>query len=164
MYRIWMVVLCIGGLILAACAGVDQPIPGAYPEPQSPDSPVVSEPGANPDKAYPAPWAPKPGDEALARGEAFVDKMDILTLESFPPQFMLSLAGSLPTPCHDLRVKVDEPNAQGEILVEVYSVVDPAAICIQVLEPFEQNIPLGSYASGEYPVLVNGEPAGEIRP
>jgi hypothetical protein len=171
MYRTWMVIILISGLTLAACAGVDQLFPSAYPAPQFPDSPVVSEPGANPDgahtaTAYPAPaaWEPKPGDESMVRGQAFVEKTDILTLESFPPQFMLSLAGSLPTPCHELRVKVYEPNDNSEILVEVYSVVDPTAICAQVLVAFEQNIPLGSYPSGEYTVLVNGEPAGVIQP
>jgi hypothetical protein len=48
--------------------------------------------------------------------------------------------------------------------VNVYSLVDPAEICIQVLEKFESNIPLGSYSSGNYTVLVNGEPVGEINP
>jgi len=32
------------------------------------------------------------------------------------------------------------------------------------LEPFEESIPLGSYTSGEYKVLVNGKQAGVIAP
>ena len=56
------------------------------------------------------------------------------------------------------------PDDNDQINVNVYSLVDPAEICIQVLEKFESNIPLGSYSSGNYTVLVNGEPVGEINP
>jgi hypothetical protein len=63
----------------------------------------------------------------------------------------------LPTPCHKLRVALSDPDAQGKILVEVYSVVDPAEICVQVLEPFAAEVPLPAYAQGETTVVVNGE-------
>lgn len=112
----------------------------------------------------PSPWEPQPGDENLARGEAFVDQAEIVILESFPPQFRLKLTGTLPTPCHQLRVVVSEPDEQERIDVEVYSVVDPDQVCIQVVEPFEANIPIGSFTSGEYTVLVNGKQVGEIKP
>ena len=35
--------------------------------------------------------------------------------------------------------------------------MEPDTVCIQVLEPFEAGILLGSYASGSYSVFVNGE-------
>jgi hypothetical protein len=72
--------------------------------------------------------------------------------------------GSLPTPCHELRAVVSEPNAQNQIPVEMYSLVDPNVECIQMLEAFEADISLGSYSSGSYTVLVNGEEAGQINP
>mgnify|MGYP005842853309 CR=1 FL=1 len=131
-------------LILAACAG------------------AISSGGGG--QQTPSPWEPQPGDENLAKGEAFVDQAEILILESFPPQFRLKLSGTLPTPCHQLRVVVSQPDAEERLNVEVYSVVDPNQVCIQVVEPFEANVPIGSYTSGEYIVLVNGEQVGEVKP
>ena len=136
--------------------------PGAYPGPAvpqpaypGPDEPVSSE-------AYPSPLEPLPDEESMSRGEVFIDEMLILTMESFPPQFLLQIRGSLPTPCHYLRADVSDPDAQNQILVEVYSLADPDVSCIQVLEPIQQGINLGSYPQGSYTVVVNGEQAGEI--
>jgi hypothetical protein len=70
--------------------------------------------------------------------------------------------GSLPTPCHQLRVVIDEPDDQNQIQVQIYSLVDPNTVCIQVLETFDATIPLGSYASGSYTLFVNGEKVGDI--
>jgi hypothetical protein len=47
-------------------------------------------------------------------------------------------------------------------MLRVYSVINPAETCIQVIEPFEANIMLGSFETGHYTVLVNGEMAGEF--
>ena len=98
----------------------------------------------------------------MTRGEVFIDEMQILTMESFPPQFLLQISGSLPTPCHHLRADMSEPDAQNRIMVEVYSLTDPDTACIQVLEPFQQGINLGSLPQGSYTVLVNGEQVAEI--
>ena len=146
----------LAALVMAACAGAVQP--------GSPDEPVGSPPDQGGAQPAPAPWEPAAGDEDMSRGEVFVDTQDILVLESFPPQFVLALAGSLPTPCNQLRVRVSDPDAQNRILVEVYSLVDPGQACIQVLEPFEANVPLGSFASGEFTVLINGQEIGQITP
>ncbi|HJW91227.1 MAG TPA: hypothetical protein VJ436_11360 [Anaerolineales bacterium] len=146
----------LAALVMAACAGAVQP--------GSPDEPVGSPPDQGGAQPTTAPWEPAAGDEDMSRGEVFVDTQDILVLESFPPQFVLALAGSLPTPCNQLRVRVSDPDAQNRILVEVYSLVDPGQACIQVLEPFEANVPLGSFASGEFTVLINGQEIGQITP
>jgi hypothetical protein len=125
----------------------------------SPDTPVNN---LTPMTPSDAPYAPQPGDDSLTRGSAFVEATDILILESFPPQFQLSLSGSLPTPCNELRVVVEEPDTNNNIAVDVYSVVDPAVICIQVLKAFQASVNLGSFPSGHYTVTVNGEPSGEF--
>jgi hypothetical protein len=88
--------------------------------------------------------------------------MDILVAESMPPQYTLNLKGTLPTPCHQLRVEVGQPDSQMRIPVSVYSVVDPSAICTQVLAPFEAAVPLQGLATGKYTVVVNGKEAGSI--
>ena len=100
----------------------------------------------------------------MQRGEVFIDSQEILILESFPLQFRLHVIGSLPTPCHELRAVVNEPDKQNDIQVQIYSLVDPDKVCIQVLEPFDVSLSLGSYASGSYTVFVNGEEVGEIAP
>ena len=174
MFRFSLIGILFISFILAACAGAasqatqpwpspttpaDTPLPAGSP---SPDDTAVSPPYPAGDESPLPAWYPAPGDENLKRGEAFIDSADILTLESFPLQFMLHLEGSLPTPCHQLRVEVGEPDAQNRIDVEVYSVSDPDEVCIQVLQSFEENIPLGSFPSGTYAVYVNGEKVGEF--
>lgn len=126
----------------------------------NPNEPVSDSPDSNPSGI--ADYLPKPEDAFLTRGEAYIDSSDLLTMESYPLQFMLNLKGSTPTPCHQLRVLVNPPDAENKILVEVYSVSDPSAICVQVLSPFEVNIPLGSFATGKYVLLVNGNQVAEF--
>ena len=109
-------------------------------------------------------WEPTAGDNNLVRGEIFLDKTDIVILESDIPKFVLRISGSLPTPCHNIRVVVSEAVDRNNIKVEVYSLSDPEEICIQVLEPFETMVPLGVYTSGEYQVVVNGKEIGELKP
>jgi hypothetical protein len=75
---------------------------------------------------------------------------------------MLNLKGTLSTPCHHLRAKVNQPDAENRIQVEVYSIHDPDEICIQMLEEYETNIPLGSFPDGSYTIWVNGEQVGEF--
>jgi len=108
------------------------------------------------------PFAPQPGDSSLERGPVYLDSAEMLIMESFPVQIRLALTGSLPTPCHSLRVSVADPDPENRIAIEVYSLVDPNMVCVQVLAPFEAGIPLGSYPVGHYTVLINGQPAGEF--
>lgn len=150
--------------------GTLQPYPsgGQTPTPfethASSDDTMVSPAYPAPVGAYPSPIKTLPRDSQMIRGNVFIKGKDLLVLESFPPQFVLQLTGSLPTPCHQLQVEVSKPDDQNNIKVEVYSITDPDRICIQVLKPFEKNIPLGSFSSGKYSVLLNGEKVGEISP
>jgi hypothetical protein len=165
MFRRMMVILLIAALLLAACASLPAAPQDTEPgEGVSPDDPVSSSDSPQTGEPGRAPWEPAFGDKDLTRGNAFVDTSQVLTLESFPPQFLLHLTGSLPTPCHQLRANVQPPTDEDQIHVELYSVVDPEEICIQVLEPFEVNIPLGSYEQGSYAVLLNGKQIGQINP
>jgi inhibitor of cysteine peptidase len=140
---------------LSACAPVMTPLPSPLP----PDTGVNSD--DNPPPTEPI-YAPQPGDEKLMRAAAFVEQSDILTLESYPLQFTLTLKGSLPTPCHQLRIVVNPPGAEKKINLNVYSVADPAAVCVQMIQPFEINVALGSFPAGHYTIWINGEQIGEI--
>jgi hypothetical protein len=150
-------------LLIGACAPSQSPVP----DPNTtlpPDAPVTSPPqngSAAPERPE-MPFAPKPGDADLSRAEVFLSESQLLIRESFPPQIALDLSGDLPTPCHELRVNIQEPDAENKISVEVYSVVDPDQVCTQVLEPFQENIDLGTFSSGHYTVWVNGEMLGEF--
>jgi len=126
----------------------------------SPDEPISSD---APTPLQPNEYAPHPEDNILSRGEVFLDSKGLATLESYPPQFLLQLKGNLPTPCHKLRIAASPPDANNKVNVEVYSVVNPGEICIQVLAPFEVNYPLGSYPTGKYTLWVNGEMIAEFQ-
>ena len=104
------------------------------------------------------------GDENLIRGEVFLNETQIILQEGHPQQNLLRLSGALPTPCHQIRVIIHEPDEQDQIHIEVFSLADPEDICIQVLESIEVNIPFGEFSSGEYEVFVNGESIGFITP
>lgn len=141
----------------AACT----PLPGRTLDP---DTAVTSPPagGLPTTEPYVNPFSPKPGDEQLTRGEILLKEASLVIRESFPPQISLSLGGDLPTPCHELRVEIASPDPENKIRVDAYSLVDSNAICIQVLEPFQEYIDLGTFPTGHYSVWVNGQLAGEF--
>lgn len=137
--------------------------PTASPEaPRATPTPTAPQSGEQEGEAPVSPLDPLPGEDKMIRGSVFIESSEILLLESFPVQAVLHIRGALPTPCHKLRAKVSEPNEKNEIQVDLFSLTDPGAICIQVLQPFESSIPLGSYESGAYTVFVNGEEVGKI--
>ena len=152
--------------LTVACTQVPMPDPSPVLNPNSlsPDAPITNPPQniSTPIGTPAMPFAPKPDDTNLSRGNVFLNESSLLIRESFPPQISLSLSGDLPTPCHRLRVDVKKPDVENKINVEVYSVVDPDQVCIQVLEPFQANIDLGIFPSGHYTVWVNMEMAGEF--
>ena len=144
-------------LLIVACAPQGQATTG-------PDTPVTSPPeGSMPTNEPSAdPFAPQTGDADLTRGNIYIDEASLVIRESFPPQISLSLSGELPTPCNQMRVEINPPDSENKILVDVYSVIDPDKVCIQVLEPFEEQIDLGTFPTGHYTVWVNGELAGQF--
>lgn len=109
-----------------------------------------------------SPLAPQPEDSGLERATVNLDYVNLLILESYPVQINIELQGYLPTPCHNLRVTFLPPDAQNRIYGEVYTVVDPTMMCIQVIKEFETTISLGSFPTGHYQVYVNGELVGEF--
>lgn len=102
--------------------------------------------------------------QEFERGPAFVDEAELELTGEIPVKVDLVLRGSLPTPCHSLHWTSEPPDDQGRINIEVSSLYDPALSCIQVLEPIEATIPIGSFTEGSYSVWVNGEQVGEFEP
>jgi hypothetical protein len=68
----------------------------------------------------------------------------------------------MPSVCSGLRIKVNPPNEQYQIRIEVYSVTDLKLNCENVFQQFEINLLLGEYTAGQYTVLVNDILAGTV--
>lgn len=136
--------------------GTPVPTTSAYPEPGNPGTgtPVIP----------PSGYEPQPGDDSLKRDQVFLDMINsqIVVTASEPAQVKAILAGNLPDPCHYLRVVVTPPDANNTINIEAYSLVDANTACVTKLEPLTASIPLGSYSTGEYTVMVNGENLGQF--
>lgn len=115
--------------MLTACAGQNAPVENGLPT-SLPEDPNSSQPLPDDQEPPPNPYAPGTGDEAMQRGEVYIDSQEILILESFPLQYQLHVKGSLPTPCHQLRAVINEPEEQRQIRVELFSLVDPDMVCI----------------------------------
>ena len=114
------------------------------------------------DTPTPPAYLSLPSDVNLTKASAFIDSADLLFVETDPVQINLILGGHLPTPCHELRVKIEAPDDENDIHVEVYSVADPEVICAQVLRAFNETISLGSYPTGSYMIWINGKKIGNF--
>lgn len=141
-----IIVLLVVSLTLAACGGAADP-----------DAPVDRG-----EVTPPASETPEP--PAGVRAEAYVDEAQLQIMESFPIQVAVAVQGNLPTPCHSFASEFEIDEEQGRIDVQVYSLApeDEDLACAQVLQPFEENIRLGSFEQGEFDVYVNGEKIGSF--
>jgi hypothetical protein len=119
-------------------------------------------PMTNPPLPTQGPYAPQPGDNSLLRQEVFLDSTSLRNLDSDPATFVLDLRGNLPSPCNKLRAVVPAPNGQNQIMVDLFSLVNPAEVCIAIIQPFETSVVLGKFPHGRYTVWVNGQQVGEF--
>ncbi|MEE8121109.1 MAG: hypothetical protein V3T55_06240 [Anaerolineales bacterium] len=100
--------------------------------------------------------APKGSGEVI-HGEAVVENVEIVFLESFPLGVHSIASGYLPDPCTEIdEVSVVRDGSHFEVLITTLR--EAEVMCIQVIEEFEQNIPLDVYGlpAGDYTVTVNG--------
>jgi len=135
--------------LLAACT----------PAIQSPDTPVDSgQRGGGLEPVY----APRAGDDQLLRGEIFLDSAEVLAMESFPVQYSVLLKGNLSSPCHEFRAVYNPQDASNAISIEAYSVAKPDAVCVAMLQPFEQSIYIGTLPAGHYTIWVNDKLVAEF--
>jgi hypothetical protein len=94
---------------------------------------------------------PSPEDSSMKKGKVFVDSVSF-------KNGMLSISGSLPTPCHKLRLVLnDEALKNNTVDLSAYSLRDNSLICIQSLAPFQLDIPLGNLHDGSYTVMINND-------
>jgi hypothetical protein len=91
-----------------------------------------------------------------------MDGSQLTVIATEPAEANAILVGTMPDPCHTLRVVVTPADASKTISLEVYSLYDPTTGCVEKIETFDALIPLGSYASGQYTVTVNGSRLGQF--
>jgi hypothetical protein len=158
-----LAVLVLSVTVLStACGMVSNPTPADVPpDTQSPTTVSPSRDQETEDNEEGRPFAPQVGDQDLDQGDVQLEKTDLMIMESWPVQISLQVEGTLPTPCHQLRAKITEKGDDQRVEVEIYSLSHPEDICPQVLEPFDVNIPLGSYKDEGLSFWVNGEKVGE---
>lgn len=101
---------------------------------------------------------------APIREAVYISSSELLIMESYPVQVSLHITGDLPTPCHTFHFAVAAPDAENRIYVTVWSVSNQAAMCTQVLEPFDESISVSmeGAAEGTYSVWLNGEMVEEF--
>ena len=99
------------------------------------------------------------GTPARTVVDAPIDNLDVLTLESFPPQYNLLITSGLPSGCAEFD-KAEITGRNGNtITVRVTNTIpgDEAVACTAIYGTKETTLPLGSdFTSGEtYTVDVN---------
>ncbi len=94
---------------------------------------------------------------AIVNNTSLVERFDL-----DPFRVELSISGSLPSVCNELRIDVAPPNTDYQIFVEVYSLINKDVNCDNVFQQFEANLLLGVYSNGRYTVWVNDAYAGDF--
>ena len=159
-------------LILSACQSQTEPTPTAQPVSQivvnnpagdAPSSFTITTdmidiaPGDSVEIKTPTPQfesAPVYGSVYLKNAEMTIPQGELLPEVRFQ--------GSLPTPCHQLILKVDPINNQNQIVIKVLASANLKQVCSNALQPFDQKIKLTNVPSGTYSVWVSGTKLGEF--
>ncbi len=147
-------------LTQAVPPGPGTPPPGQGEPSPTPEVREMPAPGLPPKVYRNPPPFPQPGDDALAQGPVYLEGA---SWQGKPGEGWLVLRGHLPTPCHQLRVQIQGPDAQGVIQIHLYSVADPQEACVEVLAPFELRIPFPfNLQEAQGRVVINGIPLQDL--
>lgn len=149
MKRVCILLVC---LLLTACTAL-QPAP---PPTSTASAPYVI-------KGEDNPYAPLLEDVSLKQDRVIITSASLSERYDLTPiRAELHLLGSMPSVCSELRVKVNPPDEQYRIIVEVYSVSDLKLNCENVFQQFKISMLLGQYSPGQYTVWVNDNLAGTL--
>lgn len=139
--RLLLVVIALLVISIAGCSLSSRPTPTPQPPMAMPtDTPTV------PQK-----------DKAVVSGEARVESIEILILESFPVRVHVVVQGNLPDGCTTID-QITQEREDNDFVVTISTVRPAEAMCTAVLVPFEEVISLDVYGlpAGTYTVDVNG--------
>ena len=102
-----------------------------------------------------APTVP-PVASGVPVGPLQVDGVEVLVLESDPPQVQAVVQATLPNPCATVG-PATQTREGTTITVALEVLIDPDVFCADVLQPIEHVVPLGGdFPPGSYTVTVNG--------
>jgi hypothetical protein len=109
-------------------------------------------------------YSPQPTDISLTRDKVSINlaKSYLIVSPGSPVKVSAFLTGYLPDPCHVLRIVVGAASASSNISIQAYSLFKAGTACATVIQPFSVTVPLGSFSSGQYTVLVNGLKLGSF--
>ena len=95
-------------------------------------------------------------DADFIRGNAIIENIDILLLESFPVQIHVTATGYFPDGCTSID-EVTESRQDNTFTVTVTTKRPADVACTAAIVPFEESIPLDVYGldKGVYTVNVN---------
>lgn len=137
--------------ILSACAA----------QPTQEPTPTISAPFVL--KQEENPYAPRPEDLGMKQDGVIITSLSLSERYDLTPiRPELHVLGSMPSVCSELRIKVNPPNAEYQVNIEAYSVVDPEQNCENVFQQVDTTILLGAYSPGQYQVLVNDSYVGDF--
>ncbi len=130
-------------LLLAACTGSEEPTATNTPAPTAvPPTPTT---------------APSTPTGETQRGQATVDSIQILTLESFPVQINVRVRGELADSCTMVEEIITQQN--GNNFQSAITTIRPGdAVCTTESVPFEEvlSLDVNGLDAGTYNVTVNG--------
>ena len=97
------------------------------------------------------------GESDRVTDRASVDRIEIVTMESFPVQITVIAEGFLPDSCTEIGAITRDRNGKA-FTVTIGTVRDPNLICAQATVPFRVPVPLDvrGLPAGTYTVDVNG--------
>jgi hypothetical protein len=138
-------------LILSACIA----------QPTQEPTPTISVPFVL--KQEENPYTPKTADLGMKEDGVILTSVSLSERYDLTPlRAELHVLGSMPSVCSELRIKVNPPNIEYQISIEIYSVVDPKQNCENVFQQVDTTILLGAYSAGQYTVWVNDSLVGSI--
>lgn len=107
-------------------------------------------------------YAPQPGDSDLVAEDIRIESSSVFMAKSQPPQLLVNFDYFPPTTCHELRVEVSGPDDQNEVQLKAYGVIGKDQVCtlMALEEPLQASLNLGSFPSGHYTVVLNGNQIG----
>ncbi len=109
------------------------------------------------------PYAPRTEDLGLKEDGIILTSVSLSERYDLTPiRPELHVLGSMPSVCSELRIKVNPPNNEYQISIEIYSVADPKLNCENVFQQVDTTILLGVYSEGQYAVWVNDSFVGSV--
>lgn len=147
-FSITISVLMVAGLLVLACAAPPAVVPGEEP---------ASQPASGSESPAAPVEEPAEGSGAIQTGEAVVESVDALILESFPVQVNVVAVGYLPDGCTTIGEVTSQQNGN-EFKVTITTERPADAMCTEAIVPYEEVIPLdvAGLPAGQYTVTVNG--------